>query len=31
MKLKNFVVGAVSAVFVFSLGGCNINKGLPEV
>ena len=31
MKLKNFVVGAASAVFAFSLGGCNINKGLPEV
>lgn len=31
MKLKNFVVGAVSAVFAVSLGGCNINKSLPEV
>lgn len=31
MKLKNFVVGAVSAVLTVSLGGCNINKGLPEV
>ena len=31
MKLKNFVVGAVSAVLTVSLGGCNINKSLPEV